>query len=144
MSKLQEFCQAKGLDENNVFEISLGQDNPILPGRPFTPFYVCVEEEAVVCYKAKENNTVIKILYEDIAKAEFGIGNQGRLWLQCDILNEFVPFSANNKAGWKSPAAKKLLEKLGERIVPEDRKMYERATGKFSFFYLAWKAFQVA
>lgn len=138
MSKKSDFLSKHNLSEENVFELILGESNNVLPGKTWQSYFVVPGEESMLCYNASDDNSVIELPYSSFEKAEFGIGS-GNLWLQCFVSGEFLPFCSTKK-NWTSAAAKKILEKLGSLISEEDKKLFSKATGKFSFFYLMLKS----
>ena len=137
MSKKSDFLSKHNLKEEEVFELILGESNNILPGNTWQSYFVVPGESAMLCHSAKDENVVIDLPYSAFTKAEFGVGS-GNLWLQCLVSGEFLPFCSTKK-NWLSPAAKKMLEKLGGLISEEDMKIFAKATGKFSFFYTMLK-----
>ena len=75
-----------------------------------------------------------EIPFSSFQRAEFGIGS-GQLWLQCIVDgNEFI-FCSPRKS-WKSPAAKLLLQKIGEQTEILSMKEYDQYTGKLFFIYM--------
>jgi hypothetical protein len=138
MSKKNDFISKHNLSEENVFELILGESNNVLPGKTWQSYFVVPGEESMLCYNAGDDSVVIDLPYSSFEKAEFGIGS-GNLWLQCLVSGEFLPFCSTKK-NWTSAAAKKILEKLDTLISEEDKKLFAKATGKFSFLYLMLKS----
>jgi len=138
MSKKSDFLSKHNLEEADVFELIIGESNNVLPGKTWQSYFVIPGESSMLCHKADDENTVIELPYSSFTKAEFGIGS-GNLWLQCLVSGEFLPFCSTKK-NWLSPAAKKILEKLGGLISEEDKKLFSKATGKFSALYMFFKS----
>lgn len=132
MSLFKDFCAERNLKEEDVFEMVLGQENDVLPGKGFHSYFAVVGEDSITCYKAKGEKVVKEIPYISFREAVFGIGS-GNLWLQCYIGDVFLPFCTTKKQ-WKSPAAQKLIEKLNQYITVE-MKDYKRFMGKLSLFF---------
>ena len=133
MGLYQDFCTERNLSQDQVFELVLGCDNPILPGSKFHSYFVVVGEESMLCCKAKGEKVEIEIPYAWFDSAVFGIGS-GNLWLQCYIKGDFLPFCTTKKF-WKSPAAQKLIEKLTTVIPEGGMRDYKRFTGKLSLLF---------
>lgn len=130
---MQEFYDQYGVTKNDVFQLVLGQENDILPGRGFGGYMVVVGDEEMICFNDKLSEKEYRIPYAAFQKAEFGIGS-GNLWLQCMVNGHFFVF-CTTRGGWKSQQGKRLLEKIGAVTPIEDMKSYEQFTGKFFWFW---------
>ena len=130
MSKLEEFQQAYGLNNDNSFLIVLGMQNAIVPGGTWTSYWLRLNESTITLINDKLG-VEKEISYDSFQVAEFGIGS-GNLWLQCKVDgNDFV--FCSTKKNWKSAGAKAFMQKLSHII--SDTKAYEQFTGKLSWLY---------
>ena len=132
---LKRYCEQNNLDQYRVFEMSLARGDGILPTvTAFTGSMTEIEDDRIVCTNDKLNVFKREIPFSSFQRAEFGIGS-GQLWLQCIVDgNEFI-FCSPRKS-WKSPAAKLLLQKIGEKTEILSMKEYEQYTGKLFFIYM--------
>lgn len=137
MSAKSEFLKKNGLAEEEAFELILGCENGVLPGKVWNSYFVVPGESSMVCHKANDESTRVEIQYASFEKAEFGVGS-GNLWLQCSIDGEFMAFCSTKK-NWRSAPMRTVLEKLGALISEEDKKLYAAATGKLGWLYLLFK-----
>lgn len=132
MGDLNDFLQRHNTQKSELFQLVLGQENDILPGRAFGGAPAIVGEDRLICYVAKEDKEY-HIPYASFQKAEFGIGS-GNLWLQCTVNGSFFVFCTTRKF-WKSPHGKKLIEKINAVTPIEGMKAYEQFTGKLFFLH---------
>lgn len=132
---LKQYCEQNNLDQNKVFNMALARGGDILPTvTSFTGYIAEIRDECLVCTNDKLNVFNKEIPFSSFQSAEFGIGS-GQLWLQCIVDgNEFI-FCSPRKS-WKSPAAKLLLEKIGEKTEILSMKEYDQYTGKLFFIYM--------
>ena len=132
---LKQYCEQNNLDQNKVFNMVLAKGGDILPTvNSFTGYIAEIRDECFVCTNDKLNVFNKEIPFSSFQSAEFGIGS-GQLWLQCIVDgNEFI-FCSPRKS-WKSPAAKLLLEKIGEKTEILSMKEYDKYTGKLFFIYM--------
>ena len=132
---LKQYCEQNNLDQNKVFNMVLARGGDILPTvSDFTGYIAEIRDECLVCTNDKLNVFNKEIPFSSFQSAEFGIGS-GQLWLQCIVDgNEFI-FCSPRKS-WKSPAAKLLLEKIGEKTEILSMKEYDKYTGKLFFIYM--------
>lgn len=133
MSAYTDFCEKNSLNPETVFEIAIGQENGIVPGKAWCPYFVVVGEKSAVFHMAKGGDAVVEVPYLHFESAAFGVGSAS-LWLQCHVKGQFLPFRASKKQ-WKSPAAKAFLAKLKEYITIVDEKEYDRLTGPLSVIW---------
>ena len=113
----------------------LGEGGGILPTvSAFTGYMAEIKDDCLVCTNDKLGVSQKEIPFSSFQKAEFGIGS-GNLWLQCTVDGKPFVFCTSRKS-WKSPAAKLLLEKIGEKTEILDMKEYDRFTGKLFFIYM--------
>ena len=127
MEKLKDFAAKNGLPETEVFNLVLGGENGVLPGRLWQGYFTTVGDSAMKCFRAGGDETV-EIPYSDFSRAEFGIGN-GNLWLQCVVAGKELNFCSPQKS-WKSEAGKRLVAKIGEHVNIVDMKLYDEYTKK--------------
>jgi len=132
---LKQYCEQNNLDQNKVFNMALARGGGILPTvTSFTGYITEIRDECLVCTNDKLNVFNKEIPFSSFQSAAFGIGS-GQLWLQCIVDgNEFI-FCSPRKS-WKSPAAKLLLEKIGEKTEILSMKEYDKYTGKLFFIYM--------
>ena len=132
---LKQYCEQNNLDQNTVFDMVLARGGGFLPTvTAFTGYITEIWDECLVCTNDKLNVFKKEIPFSAFQRAEFGIGS-GQLWLQCIVDgNEFV-FCSPRKS-WKSPAAKLLLEKIGEKTEILGMKEYNQYTGKLFLIYM--------
>jgi len=132
---LKQYCEQNNLDQNKVFNMALARGGGILPTvTSFTGYITEIRDECLVCTNDKLNVFNKEIPFSSFQSAEFGIGS-GQLWLQCIVDgNEFI-FCSPRKS-WKSPAAKLLLKKIGEKTEILSMKEYDKYTGKLFFIYM--------
>ena len=135
MMTLKKYCEENNLDPNKVFDMVLGESGSILPkARGFTGYIVEIKDNCLSCTNDKFNVFNKEIPFTSFQRAEFGIGS-GQLWLQCVVDGESFVFCSTRKS-WKSPAAKLLLEKIGEKTEILSMKEYDQYTGKLFFIYM--------
>ena len=135
MMTMKKYCEENNLDPNKVFDMVLGESGSILPkARGFTGYIVEIKDNCLSCTNDKFNVFNKEIPFTSFQRAEFGIGS-GQLWLQCVVDGESFVFCSTRKS-WKSPAAKLLLEKIGEKTEILSMKEYEQFTGKLFFIYM--------
>ena len=135
MMTVKKYCEENNLDPNKVFDMVLGESGSILPkARGFTGYIVEIKDNCLSCTNDKFNVFNKEIPFTSFQRAEFGIGS-GQLWLQCIVDGESFVFCTTRK-GWKSPAAKLLLEKIGEKTEILSMKEYDQYTGKLFFIYM--------
>ena len=132
---LKQYCEQNNLDQNKVFDMVLARGGGILPTvTAFTGYIAEIRDECLVCTNDKLKVFKKEIPFSSFQSAEFGIGS-GQLWLQCIVDgNEFI-FCSTRKS-WKSPSAKLLLEKIGEKTEISSMKEYDKYTGKLFFIYM--------
>ena len=137
---LKQYCEQNNLDQNKVFNMVLARGGDILPTViAFTGYIAEIRDECLVCTNDKLNVFNKEIPFSSFQSAEFGIGS-GQLWLQCIVDgNEFI-FCSPRKS-WKSPAAKLLLEKIGEHTEILGMDDYNKIMGKFFWYYMIKYAF---
>ena len=131
----KQYCEQNNLDQNKVFNMVLGEGGGILPTvTAFTGYMVEIKDDCLVCTNDKLNVFQKEIPFSAFQRAEFGIGS-GNLWLQCIVDGKSFVFCSPRKS-WKSPAAKLLLEKIGEKTEILGMKEYHQFTGKLFFIYM--------
>ncbi len=132
---VKKYCEQNNLDQNRVFEMALARGAGILPTvTAFTGYMTEIEDDRIVCTNDKLNVFKREIPFSSFQRAEFGIGS-GQLWLQCIVDGKEFIFCSPRKS-WKSPAAKLLLQKIGEKTEILSMKEYEQYTGKLFFIYM--------
>ena len=132
---LKRYCEQNNLDQNKVFEMVLARGAGILPTvTAFTGYMTEIEDDRIVCTNDKLNVFKRDIPFSSFQRAEFGIGS-GQLWLQCIVDGKEFIFCSPRKS-WKSPAAKLLLQKIGEQTEILSMKEYDQYTGKLFFIYM--------
>lgn len=132
---LKRYCEQNNLDQNRVFEMVLARGAGILPTvTAFTGYMTEIEDDRIVCTNDKLNVFKREIPFSSFQRAEFGIGS-GQLWLQCIVDGKEFIFCSPRKS-WKSPAAKLLLQKIGEQTEILSMKEYDQYTGKLFFIYM--------
>lgn len=140
MMTVKKYCQENNLDPDKVFDMVLGESGNILPkARGFTGYIVEIKDDCLDCTNDKFGVFYKEIPFSSFQQAEFGIGS-GQLWLQCIVDGESFVFCTTRK-GWKSPAAKRILEKIGEHTEILGMDDYKKIMGKFFLFYMikyAW------
>ncbi|MBP3300403.1 MAG: hypothetical protein J6M34_02715 [Clostridia bacterium] len=135
MSNFQTACEEKGVDINKAFEMIMGEGGGILPSHSFTVYFTEITDTSIICSNDKLE-VKKEIPFSDFQQACFGIGN-GLLWLQCVVDGKPFVFTTPRKK-WKAPAANLLMEKISAYAEIQNRKDYERMTGKLFFIYM-WK-----
>ena len=113
------------------FELVLGSENKVLPGKAWTQYTVEMLEEEMVCTSKKDENVKVVIKYAQFTEAEFGIGS-GNLWLQCKIGDDALSFCSPRKC-WKNEAGKYLIDKINAVTEIKGMKDYKKYTGPFFF-----------
>lgn len=132
---LKQYCEQNNLSEDKVFDLVLAEGGDILPTvTAFTGYVAEIGEDSLVCTNEKLGVVKKEIPFSNFSKAEFGIGS-GNLWLQCIVDGRPFIFCSPRKC-WKSPAAKLLLEKIGEKTEIEGMKEYDKYTGKLFLLYM--------
>ena len=140
MMTVKKYCEENNLDPNKVFDMVLGESGSILPmARAFTGYIVEIKDNCLSCTNDKFNVFNKEIPFTSFQRAEFGIGS-GQLWLQCVVDGESFVFCSTRK-GWKSPAAKLILEKIGEHTEISGMDDYNKIMGKFFWYYMIKYAF---
>ena len=140
MMTVKKYCEENNLDPNKVFDMVLGESGSILPmARAFTGYIVEIKDNCLSCTNDKFNVFNKEISFTSFQRAEFGIGS-GQLWLQCVVDGESFVFCSTRK-GWKSPAAKLILEKIGEHTEILGMDDYNKIMGKFFWYYMIKYAF---
>ena len=135
MMTVKKFCEENNLDPDKVFDMVLGESGSILPkARGFTGYIVEVKDDCLSCTNDKFNVFNKEIPFSSFRRAEFGFGS-GQLWLQCIVDGEAFIFCSTRK-NWKSPAAKLILEKIGEHTEILGMDDYNKMMGKFFWFYM--------
>ena len=140
MMTAKKYCEENNLDPNKVFDMVLGESGSILPkARGFTGYIAEIKDNCLSCTNDKFNVFNKEIPFTSFQRAEFGIGS-GQLWLQCVVDGESFVFCSTRKS-WKSPAAKLLLEKIGEHTEILGMDDYNKIMGKFFLYYMIKYAF---
>ena len=140
MLTVKKYCEENNLDPNKVFDMVLGESGSILPkARGFTGYIVEIKDNCLSCTNDKFNVFNKEIPFTSFQHAEFGIGS-AQLWLQCVVDGESFVFCTTRK-GWKSPAAKLILEKIGEHTEILGMDDYNKIMGKFFWYYMIKYAF---
>ena len=140
MMTAKKYCEENNLDPNKVFDMVLGESGSILPkARGFTGYIAEIKDNCLSCTNDKFNVFNKEIPFTSFQRAEFGIGS-GQLWLQCVVDGESFVFCSTRKS-WKSPAAKLLLEKIGEHTEILGMDDYNKIMGKFFWYYMIKYAF---
>ena len=114
------------------FQLVLGEENTILPGKLWTEYDVDILDDKMICVCAEDPSINIEIPYASLKKACFELG-QWKLWLQCKFNNGDLLFSTPRKS-WKSEAAEKLINEINSACGICDMKTYKRFTGPFGVF----------
>ena len=131
---LEKFCMENNLDISKTFNMIMGDGGTILPcPTSFTSYIAEITEDSVICSNDKLNIRK-EIPFSAFQKAEFGIGS-GQLWLQCVVDGSSFVFWTPRK-GWKSSAAKLLMEKISQYAEILSKKEYDQYTGKLFFIYM--------
>ena len=133
MSAFEKYCEKKGLDKDNVFEMVVGHGGNILPARGYTGYFTQITDTSTICENEKLQ-VKKEIPFSCFKAVEFGIGS-GLLWLQCSIDGEFFAFTATRK-NWKKPSAKLLMDKISEQTEILGMKDYKHYMGKLFFIYM--------
>ena len=140
MMTVKKYSEENNLDPNKVFDMVLGESGSILPkARGFTGYIGEIKDNCLSCSNDKFNVFNKEIPFTSFQRAEFGIGS-GQLWLQCVVDGESFVFCTTRK-GWKSPAAKLILEKIGEHTEILGMDDYNKIMGKFFWYYMIKYAF---
>ena len=135
MMTIKKYCEENNLNPDRVFDMVFGESGSLLPkARGFTGYIVEIKDDCLDFNNDKFGVSHKEIPFTAFTHAEFGIGS-GQLWLQCTVNGEFFAFCTPRK-GWKSPAAKLLLEKIGEQTEILGMDEYKKIMGKFFWFYL--------
>lgn len=135
MMNIKKYCEQNGLDPERVFPMALARGAGILPTvTAFTSYMTEIKDDCIVCTNEKLKVFHKEIPFSSFQSAEFGIGS-GQLWLQCVVDGDDFIFCAPRKS-WKSPAAKLLLQKIGEKTEILSMKEYGQYTGKLFFIYM--------
>lgn len=140
MLTVKKYCEERNLDPHKVFDMVLGEGGGILPtATAFTGYIAEIKDDCLVFTNDKLNVFNKEIPFSSFQRAEFGIGS-GQLWLQCIVDEKPFVFCSTRK-NWKSPAAKLILEKIGEHTEILGMDDYNKIMGKFFIFYMikyAW------
>ena len=137
MQTLKKFCEVNNIDINKAISPVFGDVGIILPRKGTFQGYFAEITDTSLIFSNQELGVIKKELpFASFQRAEFGIGS-GQLWLQCVVENSPFVFTLTRK-GWKSPAGKLLLQKIGEHTEILDMKEYNGYTGKLFFIYM-WK-----
>ena len=132
---LKQYCEEKNLDPGKVFSMVLGESGNLLPKAiSFTGYIAEMKDDCLEFTNEKFGVFGKQIPFSAFQKAEFGIGS-GQLWLQCIVNGESFVFCSTRK-NWKSPAAKLILEKIGEHTEILGMDDYNKIMGKFFWFYM--------
>ena len=132
---VKRYCEENKIDENRVFNMVLGESGSILPkARGYTGYIAEIKDDCIDCTNDKFGVFHKEIPFSSFERAEFGIGS-GNLWLQCVVDGESFVFCSPRKS-WKSPAAKLLIQKIGEKTPILSMKEYDQFTGKLFFIYM--------
>ena len=142
MMTMKKYCEENNLDQNKVFNMALARGADILPTvTSFTGYITEIKDDCIVCTNDKLKVFNREIPFSAFQRAEFGIGS-GQLWLQCVVDGkDFIFCTPMPRKSWKSPAAKLLLEKIGEHTEILGMDDYNKIMGKFFWYYLikyAW------
>ena len=114
------------------FQLVLGEENTILPGKLWTEYDVEILSDKMVCFCKQDPSIVIEIPYSSLKRAEFEFG-KGSLWLQCKFNKGDLLFSSP-RSGWKSEAATKLIDGINAVCGIHEMKAYKKYTGPFFMF----------
>ncbi len=137
---LKQYCEQNNLDQNKIFNAVFGECSDILPKAVnYTGYIVEIKDYCLDFNNDKFGISHKEIPYSSFSRAEFGIGS-GNLWLQCIVDGKPFVFCSTRK-GWKSPAGKLILEKIGEHTDILGMDDYNKFMGKFFLYYLikyAW------
>ena len=131
MNNVEYMTKKFGVPVEDVFELILGEKNAVLPGKTWYAYGVICTDDEMICCNAGEQ-TEFRIPFSSFSRAEFGIGS-GNLWLQTVTGGNSLVFCARRKM-WKSPAGKKLIERISAVTPVLDMKAYDQFTGKLWFF----------
>ena len=132
---VKRYCEENKIDEDRVFNMVLGESGSILPkARGYTGYIAEIKDDCIDCTNDKFGVFHKEIPFSSFERAEFGIGS-GNLWLQCVVDGESFVFCSPRKS-WKSPAAKLLIQKIGEKTPILSMKEYDQFTGKLFFIYM--------
>ncbi len=130
---LKTYCEKHNIDPKKAIQIVFGETGGLLPkARGYTGYMVEITDTSIILENEKFGEKK-EIPFSSFSKADFGIGS-GNLWLQCVVDDRPFIFCATRGA-WKSPAAKLLMEKIGEHTEVEGMKEYKHFTGKLFIFY---------
>jgi len=133
---LKKYCEEHGMNPDRAFDMVVGESSGMLPQKiGFQGFFAEITDTSIICNNDKLGVRK-EIPFSSFSAAEFGIGN-AQLWLQCIVDGKPFIFCMPRKR-WKSPAAKLLLEKIGEQTEILGMKEYNGYTGKMFFLYV-WK-----
>lgn len=131
---MKKYCTKYGKDENRVFEMILSEGGGILAcPSSFTGYAMEIGEESFTCVN-DQLNVCREFAFSDVTKAEFDIEG-GNLFLRFVVEGRPLVFCSPRKS-WKEPAAKLLLEKISEKTVIGNQKLYDGYTGKLFWLYL--------
>ncbi len=131
----KRYCEQNNLDQDKVFKMVLAEGGDILPtANAYTGYMAEIKDDCLVCTNDRLNVFRKEIPFSSFQRAEFGFGS-GNLWLQCIVDGNPFVFCATRRS-WKAPAAKLLLEKIGEKTEILDMKIYNQITGKLFLIYM--------
>ena len=135
MMTVKKYCEENNLDPNKVFDMVFGECGRILPkARGFTGYIVEIKDDCLDFNNDKLGVFHKEVPFSSFQSAEFGIGS-GQLWLQCIVDGEPFIFCSTRR-NWKSPAAKLILEKIGEHTEILGMDDYNKIMGKFFLYYM--------
>ena len=134
MLTFKGYCEANGLDENRVIDLVIGNGGGILPQKISMQGYFAEIRDTSIIFVNDKLKVKKEIPFASFQSAEFGIGS-GQLWLQCVVDGRPFVFCMTRKK-WKSPAAKLLMEKIGEVTELLSMKEYNGYTGKLFLLYM--------
>ena len=130
----KQYLEKTGADPERLIDMVIGEGGGILPQKiSFQGYLAHVKDEGILFVNDKLG-VETEIPYSAFTQAEFGVGS-AQLWLQCVVQGRPFVFCMPRRQ-WKSPAAKLLMEKIGERVELLGMKEYRGYTGKLFLFYL--------
>jgi hypothetical protein len=101
-------------EDNAIFTASRGEDNDVLPGEIFDVFRCTVGLDSMTFVSPKGESYILA--FPLLSEASFGdYVYQGNLWFRCVAEGKRFCFCAAPKE-WKSPAGKKLRERIGHYV----------------------------
>ena len=140
MMTIKKYCEEKNLDPNTVFDAVFGVSGSFFPkARGFTGYIAEIKDDHLEFTNDHFGVYGKRIPLSSFQAAEFGIGS-GQLWLQCVVDGEEFVF-CTPRHQWKWPAAKLLMEKIGQHTEIIGMDVYKKATGKLGLLYMIMYAF---